>query len=275
MHKTIAFILALLISQAAYAVEPPESVMQSTREMAGMGIDAGQLERLNTRMQEQNYTNANILRIHEQIRAAVAAGLPGGPVIEKANEGLAKRVGPQATERALQQVRKRYEYAYGWTRSLAVREDTLAETGDTVAEAMAAGLQQRDLERIRERLHTKMHAMEDSGLCLETARTLRTMTRARVSSQTAADAVDEALKNGYTAQEMRQLREAFQRQSRSGNATSIAKGYTESIRGGGSAASLGHGGGQGGSGSAGSEGSGANGGGSGRSGGNGHGGGNR
>ncbi len=233
MKKLLSLIMIVLLSQVVYA-QPDIRISQSTQAMVGLGLEEGIANRLNERL--KNYGVDEALQVHQQIRQTLQQGLPVGPVVEKAHEGLAKQAGPEAVVRAMRQVRERYAYAYGWAGSLVDDPRAARSVGDSIADAMAAGLQAGDLDRIRDRLRARDC---DAALCRETALTLREMTRTRVSSGTAADTVDEALRKGYQAKAMRQMRESFAYQARSGNATAIAKGYQHAIRGGSSAGSLG------------------------------------
>lgn len=285
----LAVVMILAWGVCVGAAELSQRVRLELTEMERQGMGVERAMAVMEAMAAQNMGEERALKVLGMVRLAHEEGIQPGALLGKAEEGLAKRVRGDQVVAALEQVRQRHRYAGAWSRELAGDEATRRRLADTVTDAMAAGMQSGDLDRLRERLRAR-EMKNDPGLCEETALTLREMVRSRVPSQSAAEALEAALEKGYAARDMEQLRMLFRAQVRQGDGAVLMRGYTQAIRNGASVSELGTRGGSGGAGSGSpsrqgtggggqgtsggsSSGSGSSNGGSGSSGGSGHGGG--
>lgn len=280
-HVAKAMVLAVMMVLTGLSGVWGEGLSSRLRlaisHMEGEGLGGDRAEAVVTAMQARNMGEEQALKVLEMVRRAHEEGVPPGALLGKAEEGLAKGVTGDQVVAALERVRHRYRYAGDWARDLVDDQAVQQRLRKTVADAMAAGMEQGDLERVRERLRIR-NLDKEPGLCEETALAFREMVRSRVRSAVAQEAVAAALEGGYGADDMARFRKTFTTQARKGDGEGLARRYTHAIRNGASAselgASSGHSGTGGGGSSHGGHGSG-NSGGSGNGGGNGNGGGRR
>src|SRR5690606_8616159 len=151
---------------------------------------------------------------------AVRDGLPAGPVVNKAYEGMAKGIREQEVVRAMERTRERYSYAYRSARKISGSEAEVKSTGGMIADGMDAGLKEQDAERIVDKIRQRAQGRKLErmhGLARESFRTARVMARYRVPSGVASAALCGSLENFYQAQEMEMLRQSFMRSARYGN----------------------------------------------------------
>jgi len=272
-----AMVLLVMMAQVTMAEETrrvQERYRHEHQWMVQHGMDDSRAEALLSAMEEQGMDAAEVDALFGVMRGAVDDGLPPGPFLRKAEEGVAKRVKAETMMNAMTRVRERYRYAHAWAGELVPDDETASDVMEALADTLAAGMETGDLDRLRDRLRTR-DRVRDPELCGETALTLREMTRLRLRSRTAADAVDAALEQGYDTAEMIRFRNMVMAQVGQGNGEGVMNRFTHAIRNGASASELGAYGGNSGSGSGTSShgGQGASGGsssGSGRSGGSGN-----
>jgi uncharacterized membrane protein YgcG len=276
-------VLLLLLGKTGYAADvdsrlpsgTSERIRASVREAIHAGVDPDEVVALTTRMRESRFSERLIIRAHEIVMAARQEGLPVEPVVNKAYEGIAKRVEAERIVQAMDVVHSRYSVAFRTTRTMATDEKQQQVLGMTIAEGLAAGIREKDMARITESLQQQDRRLsrdQRDELAVQSFQTLREMARLGVPSITVVDVVYQALQHQFTAPEMAQMRNAFTAEARYGKAENIAQQYGAQIGGGTRAGGLGTAaGGASGSGGPGA-GSGAGSGGSGGSGGGGGGG---
>lgn len=281
MYVMGVVVWAMAVSLVGPASIGAEEVSPSlAREMAKMeGPDVDRALAVVTAMQAQGMAEAQAVTLLEMVRRAHEEGTPAHPLLDKAEEGLAKRVRGDQLLSAMERVHQRYRDAGAWSEGMAGDAATHRRMTGAMADALAAGMTHDDMARLRERMMAR-DGETDGALAEESVLAVREMVRARVGSASATDTVDAALEQGYGAGEMAQLRETFHQKAGQGNGEMLANQYTQAIRGGMSASDLGthssrhgaqNGSGASGHGSMGGSGSGS--GGNGSSGGGGHGGG--
>lgn len=241
-----------------------EQVRVSTRQMIRSGINGYDALKMTRLMLENRFRQEHTLRAHQIIIDAHKEGLPVEPIMSKAYEGIAKQIKDKNIVQAMEKVQSRYSFAYKQANELTPNKAQIRLIGNNIAEGLAAGVNDHDVGRIRDRLQQRAKQMtnaEMDDLALETLRSARDMARLGVSSKSTADIVCQALQHHYSAEKMKRMRKSFRTQSRNSSPTTLAERYLDAIRGGRSVESLGSLGksGPGGSGSA----SGSHGGGSG------------
>lgn len=245
------FVVLLLVSSPVFGDEvddglsknAPEALKAHTREMIRAGVDSREALRMTRAMEQNRFQVANMIRAQEAVMGAVKDGIPPAPVMNKAYEGMTKRVQDREIVRAMEKTRERYSYAYQRARQIAGNDSEVQRTGNTVAEGMTAGLKSQDVDRIVARLQTRDRDRDQLGtrdrnrdrlhtLAQESFMTAREMVRYRVPSDTATNAVCAALEKSYQAHDMERLRMSFMNNARYGNAAQLANNYAAGIRNG-------------------------------------------
>jgi len=254
-----------------------ERVRASAREAVRAGVNPDEVASLTAKMEENRFGERLTIRAHEIVMNARQERLPVEPIMNKAHEGIAKRVAAEKTVQAMETVRSRYAMAFQNARSIVAGEKQQQTLGRTIAEGLAAGIQQRDMVRMAERLQQQSRQLsreQRNELAVQSFQTFREMARLGVSSVAVGDVICQALQHQFTAREMAQMRTAFTAEARYGKAENIAQQYGTQIGGGARAGGLGSAGGAAGSGApGGGSGAGQGGGGAGGGGGTGGGGG--
>jgi uncharacterized membrane protein YgcG len=220
-----------------------EQLKNSTREMITSGIDADNAIRMTKLMLKNQFSLEQTLRAQKVIMNAQKEGLPVEPIMNKAYEGMVKQVQAKNIVQAMEQVHSRYALAYEQARVLTKERSQVRAIGNTIAKTFTAGMDQKDIQGIMERLQERTQQMTQSQtmeLAKESFKTARDMARIGLSSKTITNLVCLALQKGYTARNMESMRNSFMTQSRSSHPTHLANSYSNAIKGGKSADSLGH-----------------------------------
>ena len=228
---------------AALGQKASLQVRVSTREMVKAGVienDAVMITRL---MIQSRYQERQILQVHEAIREMRQEGLPAEPAMNKVREGIAKRVEAGLVVRAMEQTRARYSYAYRQARSLSPGGDPATATlGDAIAEGMAAGMAQGDVDRIMLKLKIRQLSLDKDRfhlLAQESFAASRDMVRSGAAPATGADVVCQALEHSWQYRDMEKLRLTFMKQVRTRSAQGLATRYSYAIRNGASSDRIG------------------------------------
>jgi len=273
--KKIAIILlaGLLFSGPAFAdavddalpASADNALKANTRAMIKAGVDGEQGLRMTRAMVQNQYQNQQIIEAQQCVMDAARLGLPTVPVMSKAHEGIAKNVAPARVVQAMQQVQNRYAKAHQIASRLNVNTQAKYQTGNLMAEAMAAGMTEdagnRIMQQVQSRTRTSNNADADQ-LAIQTAMTTREMARLGVKADTAAEVVCQALQNKFQAREMAQLRQQFRDQAHGEDPQQLAYQLTHQFQQGQHSGSLGNAFGQGGGNGNSGSGSGSGGGGS-------------
>jgi hypothetical protein len=219
-------------------------IRSSTRQMIRAGVDKDEAIRMTRLMLENHFRKEEVLRAHEIIMRAKREGLPEGPIMSKAFEGMTKHVEARNVVRAMETVRSRYgladEHAKRITEERAERE----QIRNTIANCFTAGMRDEDtkviVQALRQRTRTqKMTRAQVGRLATEAFGAARDMARLGASSQAAADVVCQALEHHYNAREMKTMSKSFMARSRYSSPNTLAESYSRAIRGGKSAEGLG------------------------------------
>jgi len=219
-----------------------EQLKASTREMIRSGIGSDDAIKMTKLMLENRFRHQLILRAHHIIMNAQREGLPVGPIMNKAHEGMAKRVQDKNIVQAMERVRSRYAFAHQQAKLITQHKAQMHLIGNMIAHSLAAGMNQENIGRVmqsfqhREKAMTRVDAEE---LAKETFTATMNMARLGVSSKAATDLVCQALQHRYTAREMKTMRNSFMTRARNANPTNLAKSYANEIQGGKGAESLG------------------------------------
>jgi hypothetical protein len=212
-----------------------EQLKANTREMIRSGINSDDAIRMTQLMLQNRFRHQLILEAQHIIMNAQREGLPVGPIMNKAQEGMTKRVQHKSIVQAMERVRSRYAFAYEQAKTIAQNRAQMHDIGNTIALGLAAGMNQEDVGRIMERFQHRAQEMSGADaeeLARGTFMATRTMARLGVSSEATTELVCQALLNRYTAREMEAMRTSFMTRSRNENPTNLAKSYANEIQAG-------------------------------------------
>jgi len=283
MKKIYLIVSFVILSVASYAAVTEEELMSTTpnqvREQLQQNIrigmkNSGMLNVYGMLMQSR-YSNQEKNQVLSQMREAFQKGATQETIANKVGEGLAKNVTAEQMGKALNNVGNRYSFAKQIAERITKEETVKNRIMNNIAEALAAGMHERDVESLMSRDRVR----KDKELAAEVCEMARDMVRARINSQDVAKTMGLAIDKGYSAKEMAEIRAMFRNNIRNTNANELAMnmkyGFEKGYKGGQMAGSMSGSGNGGGSGSGGGSGAGAGAGGAGGSGGSGggHGGG--
>lgn len=218
-----------------------EQVRVSTRQMIRSGINGDDALKMTRLMLQNRFRQEHTLRAHQIIIDAHKEGLPVEPIMSKAYEGMAKQVKDKNIVQAMEKVQSRYSFAYKQANELTPNKAQIRLIGNNIAEGLAAGVNNHDVGRIRDRLQQREQQMTNAqagDLALETFRFAKDIARLGVSSSLAADLACQALQHHYSFEKMKSMRKSFRTQSRNSSPTTLAERYLDAIRGGRSVDSL-------------------------------------
>lgn len=192
-------------------------VKDSTRQMLNQGFNTEHTIDMTRQMLANNYSQQHILEAHAILMNARRQGLQTGPIMNKAQEGLAKQVQPNAAVQAMERVRSRHAFASKQVKGITNDEAKMNQMTAILAGSMAAGMNHEDTDRIMQALHERTRNMsrDHAGdLAMQTFITTREMARLGMHSQAVGDSVCEALQQGHNAQEMHNMRNTMMVNSR-------------------------------------------------------------
>jgi len=210
-----------------------EQLRASTRQMIGLGVKSDDAIGMTRVMLENRFRQENALRAHEIIIRAKEEGLPAGPIMNKAHEGIAKRVKEENIIQAMETVRSRYAFAYEKVREVTQDQAQIRRIGNHIAEGVTAGMTGSDINRIMHQLKFRSRQMMSAQrmeLAAETFRVVREMARFGVSSELATEVVYEALRHQYSSDQMARMRKAFISHSKNTSPHIVAEGYSGAIQ---------------------------------------------
>ena len=240
--KTVALavFVVFLFASPAFGDEVDEGLSNmattelkaSTRHMIRAGIDTDDAIRMTRAMLESRFSQEHALKAQEIVVRARKEGLPVEPIMNKAHEGMAKRVQHENIIRAMQKVMSRYTFAYQQACKLTQGEAQKKRIMEQVAECVTAGMTDHDVGRLVYQLKYRGQEMpknEAVGLAIETFRAAKDIARQRVHSMKATDLALEALKHHYGIREMARMRQSFMKHTRDTSPNTVAEGYFEAI----------------------------------------------
>jgi hypothetical protein len=266
MKKVYIICMAIFFCAAAASADSVEEglpktatqqVKNSTRQMLNQNLSPENVIGMTRQMIANNFSQQQILQAHAILMNAHQHGLQTEPIMNKAHEGMAKHVQAKAVVRAMEQVRSRQAFASKQAKTITNDRAKANQMAAILTASIAAGMTHEDAARImqvlqqRTRNMTRAHAEE---LALQTFMTTRTMSRLGMQSQSVGNHVCQALQQGYTAQEMNNMRNTMMSNASQASSLGMNRGMSSNVgqRGGQSAmggpGGGGHGGGPGGGG---------------------------
>lgn len=243
MKKIFAIALAILFcASIAFADEVAEALSNmaterlraSTRQMIRCGIDSDHAVKMTRNMLMNQFREEHALRAQRMIMNAKEEGLPVGPIMEKAYEGMAKRVRAEQIVQAMERVRARYRHAHGHAKGLTKEEGEIHRIRNMIAQCLAAGLRDEDAGNIayklQQRAQDDVTKAEVSELATEAFRAARDMARLGATSMAVTDTVWQALDHRYGTKDMKTMRDSFVTNIRyASSASNLAGSYADAI----------------------------------------------
>jgi hypothetical protein len=241
MKKTIViFFLLLFYAPIVFADMvnedlPPGTAGElktSTRQLIHLGMKSEDAVRLTRAMLQNHFNVEQALKAQQILMKAHQKALPVEPIAGKAFEGMAKNVKADRIVRVMEKVQERLAFAYALAAELSNQKSQINRLGDMLAAALAAGLNGQDAEKICLLIHQKagdMSRTQQNNLARETLKTTREMARLGVTSKAVTSVVAQALHRGYSANEIKSMRESFMSRSHSTSPQNLAKSYSEAI----------------------------------------------
>jgi hypothetical protein len=242
MKKIFVIALALFFGvSVAFADEVDEGLSgmasEQVRSCAGqmiqLGVDSDHALKMTGNMLKNQFREEQILRAQRMIMNAKKEGLPVEPLMEKAYEGMTKRIQAEKILQAMEKVRSRYRHAGRQADVLTEEKGERRRIRKMIAQCLAAGLNDKEVETITHKLQemaqemTKAETHELAGECFMAARDI---TRLGATSMAATDVVWQALDNRYDAKNMKTMRHSFITHMRyTSSATDLAGSYADSI----------------------------------------------
>ncbi len=224
--------------------DTPARVKESARQVISLGVqNQGVIKMTKTRL-ETRYTEKQMLAAHEVLMKARRQNLDTEPVMNRFNEGAAKKEKAAASIKAMEQVRSNYETAGGLAGKMTQDSSQVKAMTREMAECMDAGVTKKNMEQISTMLQEKTKAMnpgDGQALNNATMNTVKQMARSGADSGSVARVVKNAFAKGYTAKDMEQLRNSFAEQVKNaGEATALANSYANAVKNGAKADEVGN-----------------------------------
>jgi hypothetical protein len=241
-------------------------IRTSARQMIQSGVEKDEAIRMTRLMLQNRFREDEVLRAHQMVMNAKREGLPAGPIMDKAFEGMTKGVEARNIVRAMEAVQGRYAIAHNYANKITEDKTHREQIQNAIAHSFAAGLREKDVQGMTQALQQRaraetMTASKVGPLAGETFTTARDMVRLGVSPELAAEVLSQAIQHRYSAMEIQTMGRSFSNRSRQVAPNTLAETYARGIRGGTTAEGLGSYGMGGGSGSYGGSGRGGIGGG--------------
>jgi len=211
----------------------PAPVRERANAMIQKGIPDEDAVQLVKAMNTNRFQETQILKAQNIVMEAQSRGLPTKPVINKALEGIAKKVTPERTLQAMEAVTSRYAFAFSQTRSISKSSEQTKHLGSMLAESLAAGLKEQDASRIiallQEQSQKKnQNQMKDlAEACLAMA---RDMSRLGVSSPLSAQVISGALSKGLPAADISNMHQSLLTKSQSNSAQVVSQGFARDMQ---------------------------------------------
>ena len=207
-------------------------IKNNTLLMVHAGISKDDATQLISSMLQYGFTEKHMRRVQNMLMGIMQSGLPVGPVMDKALEGMAKNKPEETIVQAMETTQSRWVYAHQKAQKLTTDEETQNRLGRSIAQGMGAGLQGEDIERVMEQLQTRTPLMSQNNadeLCLQTFQAAQIMARLGVHSGNVSDVVCQALQNQFTAREMQQLGSNFNSQSHQMSPNQLADQFAQKM----------------------------------------------
>ena len=176
-------------------------------------------------MDKAGFTEKQVAQVESRLDFARQKGLPEDVMVDKLQEGIAKKIAPNRIVQAIERISSRYSHAHQLAGNLVKDDRKVAQLGNIVASGMAAGLTVGAAEKIMNEVKAKQPSgTKNYPMAKEAMLMARDLTRRGITSETTVEVVERALQKGLNVDEMRAIRGAFNKQGTQSSIESFAKG---------------------------------------------------
>jgi hypothetical protein len=226
MKKVFIICMAIFFCSAVASADPvdeglpktaTQQVKNSTRQMIKQSFNSENVIAMTRQMLANNFSQQQVLQAHAILMNAQKQGLQTEPIMNKAQEGMAKQVQAESVVQAMEQVRARYAFASKQAKAITNDSTKANQMAAILAGSMAAGMTHQDAGRIMQALQVRTQNMtrtQAEDLALQTFMTTRTMSRLGMQSNAVGDTICQALQQGHNAQQMHNMRNSIMANSR-------------------------------------------------------------
>jgi len=224
--------------------DTPVQIKERARQVIRLGVENQGIVKMTKTMLRNMFTEQQMLQAFNIIIEAKTGNLPEDPIINKLYEGVGKRVQNENIIMAMEKVQSRYRTASNLAQGMTGDKEQSRNLTRDISKCMAAGMTGNDIAKIgvminlraKEQSHKKIIALSE-----QTLKTVMTMARIGVKSDSAVEIVQNALQTGYDTERMSRLEKVFIIQARTRfNPSDLAKSFAINIREGVPVDELGH-----------------------------------
>ena len=181
-------------------------------------------------MDKAGFTEKQVAQVESRLDFARQKGLPEDVMVDKLQEGIAKKIAPNRIVQAIERISSRYSHAHQLAGNLVKDDRKVAQLGNIVASGMAAGLTVGAAEKIMNEVKAKQPSgTKNYPMAKEAMLMARDLTRRGITSETTVEVVERALQKGLNVDEMRVIRGAFNKQGTQSSIESFAKGNMSAV----------------------------------------------
>lgn len=252
--KKLIFILMIVCLTPAFGFadevddglpsDTPSQVKESARQAISLGAENQGIIGMTRTMLENKYTERQMLAAHEVLMKAQRQDLDTVPIMNRFNEGAARKEKAGTSIKAMEKVRSNYETAKGLAGKATQDKEQVKSMTREMAECMNAGVTKKNMEQIYNMLQEKTKAMnpgEGQAFNKTAMNTVKEMASAGADSGSVTKVVKNAFEKGYAAQDMEKLKNSFMAQVKNASsATALANSYANAVKNGAKADDLGN-----------------------------------
>jgi len=211
----------------------PAAVKAGARQAIQSGLAREDIVKLTRAMLQNKFDEQQVRRALALMIEAKISGMPVQSLMNKAFEGMAKRVDPSLIVGAMETVHSRNAFAFQRAAKLSTEKSRTDNLGRMLAAGLAAGLSKEDADKITEMARQRAASMgsdQTYSLALECYQTARDVSRLGVLSPAATGMVTQALKKGFSHEDMRVMRNSFMAATRWSDPQELARSYSAAIQ---------------------------------------------
>jgi len=216
--------------------DTPARVKESARQTISLGVQNQGVIKMTKTMLENKYTEKQMLAAHEVLMKAQRQNLDTEPIMNKFNEGAAKKEKAANNIKAMEKVRSNYETAGGLAGKMTQDKQQVKAMTQEMAECMNAGVTKKNMEQIGTMLQEKTKGMNNQDAQAYQNGTLsavKQMAKSGADSGSVTKVMKNAFAKGYTAQDMEKLKNSFTAQVKNASsATALANSYANAVKNG-------------------------------------------
>ncbi|MBN1628075.1 MAG: hypothetical protein JW944_16270, partial [Deltaproteobacteria bacterium] len=124
--------------------DTPAKVKESARQAIGLGVESQGVIKMTKTMLENKYTEKQMIAAHEVLKKARRQELDTEPIMNRFNEGVAKKEKAKSNVKAMEKVRANYETANGLAGKMTQEKAQVKAMTKEMAECMNAGITKKN-----------------------------------------------------------------------------------------------------------------------------------